>query len=365
MPGVITGIINGIQGSNAAHDAAKAQVQGYTNAASTVNTAVGNANPLIGTAAQNAATGVTGAASSAGRGALDAASAAGAGVTGAAGSAAQGVTDAAGGANSYLNPYLQGGASASQALSNLNLAGGFSFNPQDLQNTPGYQFQLQQGNRGITANAAAAGLVGSGATAKALANYDQGLAGTTYNQQYQNALQGYNANLNTFLPQASMGLNAAGAAGSNLLNAAQYGGNVNLAGQEYAGNAGQNAAQYAGTTGLQGAQYAGDIGFQGANEQASNLINAGLYTGNTQIASGNAIAQGDIGAANSWSNMLNGIGQAGNTIAGLGFGSGGGWSFGNIGSNLGNLNSFGGFGNLGGAANYGNAPGSYLSGIGG
>src|ERR1035438_109307 len=94
----------------------------------------------------------------------------------------------------------------------LSDSGQFSFNPSPLQNPPGYQFQLQQGNRGVSAGRAAAGLSGSGAAAKALGTFDQGLAGTTYNQQYQNALSGYQTNANTNLAQAGLGLNASNSA---------------------------------------------------------------------------------------------------------------------------------------------------------
>lgn len=298
MPSAITGIIGGIQGSSAAHNAADAQNQGYTSAAGTVNNAVSNANPIIAQAAQTAGTGVTNAATTAGAGVTNAATAAGTGVTGAAGNA-----------NDLLNTYIGSGNTASSQLSNLTSAG-FSFNPSDLQNSPGYQFALQQGLRGVNASGAATGSLGSGANIKGAAQYATGLASQTYNQQYQNALQGYQANVNSLLPQAQMGLQASGTAGSNLLGAAQYAGNTNL-----------NAAQYAGTAGINAAQYAGTAGINAGNQQASNLINAGVYTGNTQIGAANATAQGDLGAAAAWNTALSGIGQAGNTALAGGFGN--------------------------------------------
>jgi hypothetical protein len=178
---------------------------------------------------------------------------------------------------------------------------------------------------------AAGGLAGSGAAMKAGGQFAEGLAASTYNQQYQNALEGYKTNVTSLLPGAQMGLLAGGTAGTNLLNAAQYGGSTNL-----------QAAEYGGTAGMQGAQYAGNAGMWAGGQQASNLVNAGVYTGNTQIGSGNAIAQGDIGAANSWNSMLSGIGNAANTAFTAGFAPGGGWSPGNIGKNFGNLYAAGG-----------------------
>jgi hypothetical protein len=317
MPSIVTGIIGGIQGASAAHNAASAQEQGYSNAATSVNNAVSNANPLITNAATNAAGEVQAASGNAG---VEA--------TGASGAAATGATTAATGANQYLSPYVNNGAAASNALSNMTAAGGFSFNPTQatLQNTPGYQFTQQQGTKAVQNSMSAGGMLNSGAAGKAMANYQQGLANTTYQNAYGNALNAYNANVSSLTPQVSMGLSSSGQAGSNLVNAAQYGGSANL-----------QSAEYAGTAGMTGAQYAGTAGMSAANTTASNLINAGVYTGNTQIGSGNAQAQGDIGAANAWNGALGSIGTAANTAMVGGFSGGNGFSFSNIGNGLANM----------------------------
>ncbi|MGA3015942.1 MAG: hypothetical protein ABSF62_02400 [Bryobacteraceae bacterium] len=352
MPSLVTSIIGGLQGSSAAHNAANAQVGGYTNAASTVNNAVSNANPIISNAAGAAGAGVSTAAGNAG-----------AEATTAANLAQGGINTAAGNANATLSPYVANGTTASNNLNNLTSAG-FSFNPSDLQDTPGYQFQLQQGLRGVNASGAASGLLNSGATAKAADQFAQGLASTTYNQQYQNALQGYQTNVNSLIPGAQMGLSAGSTTGSNLMNAAQYGGNVGL-----------QAGEYAGTSGMQGAEYSGNAGMQAANSTAQNLVNAGVYTGNTQIGSGNAIAQGDVGAANQWNSMLGTIGQTGNSLLTAGFGGMGGsnpgtFSMGNMATGLGNLYSAGGWtgsggmpGSMPGGGSF--SPAGYYSPIGG
>jgi hypothetical protein len=68
---------------------------------------------------------------------------------------------------------------------------------QTLQNTPGYQFQLQQGNNAINAKAAATGSLDSGNTLLDLSKFNQGLAGTTYQNAVSNLmpfLQSSNAN---------------------------------------------------------------------------------------------------------------------------------------------------------------------------
>ena len=314
MPSLVTNIIGGIQGASAAENAARAQQAGYKQAADSVNSAVATANPIL-----------SGAAATAGEGASNAAANAGAGMSGAVGDARTGISQATRDANAVLDPYMTSGTAATNKLNNLTQAG-FSFNPTDLENDPGYQFRLAQGMKAIGNSTAARGLGGSGLALKGAADYSQQLAGTEYQNAYQRALGTYQANVNSLLPVAGMGLTAGTTAGANLTNAARYSGDVGMQG-----------AQYIGNTGLQAAEYAGDKGYAGARDVAGNLVNAGVYQGNTQIGSGNAIAQGDIGAANSWNQMLGGIGTAANSVFGMGFGSGGGWSFGNIGQNFGNL----------------------------
>jgi hypothetical protein len=292
MPSVITGIIGGIQGSSAAHDAADAQSRGYTQATNDVTQAVSQANPIIQGSASLASGDVTNKASA----------------------AATGMDNAMWGGNIELSPYRNNGHTASDNLSNLTSAG-FSFNPSNLESTPGYQFALEQGLKGVSNTMAARGLGGSGAEMKAGANYAANLAQSTYQQAFNNALSTYNTNVTSLLPQASMGLTAANLTAGNLMEAARYSGNTNLAGSEYAGNA----------------------GMWSGGHRASNLLNAGVYAGNAAANSGNAQAQGHINAANAWNGALQSVGNGLNPLALAGFGSGGGWSIGNIGPNLGSI----------------------------
>jgi hypothetical protein len=154
-----------------------------------------------------------------------------------------------------------------------------------LQNTPGFQFQEQQGDNAITAADAASGKTGSGNEAEALANYNQGLAGTTYNN--------YVSQLQPFLGAA--GNAASGVAGvdtglGNALNTnAQNLGQANLAGNVGIGNANANAALAPLTAGqnllglLGGAAKLGTgtanstIGGQAASQAGSQLMS--LFAG--------------------------------------------------------------------------------------
>lgn len=155
------------------------------------------------------------------------------GITNHSGSAAvQAQTDAASAANqtqwnmynqtrSDLQPYNQAGT---QALNTLQGSLGSltkSYNPSDLQNDPGYQFQMKQGLNALQNSAAARGNLNSGATLKAITQYGQNYA----QNAYQNALTNYNNDrsmkYNMLSGLVTTGQNAAaqtGSAGTNLAN---------------------------------------------------------------------------------------------------------------------------------------------------
>lgn len=101
------------------------------------------------------------------------------------------------------------------------------------KDSTGYQFQLNEGSNAITGNAASRGLLQSGATAKALTQYGQGIAGQTFNN-YLAQLGGLNSQQGA---TAQMGQNALGqvasagaAGGGGAANAIIQGGNAQAAG---------------------------------------------------------------------------------------------------------------------------------------
>lgn len=69
------------------------------------------------------------------------------------------------------------------------------FNPKDLQNDPGYKFQLQQGQEALDKSLAARGQFFSGNALKASQDYAQNFASTAFNQAYSRDLQNRNFNL--------------------------------------------------------------------------------------------------------------------------------------------------------------------------
>jgi hypothetical protein len=91
-----------------------------------------------------------------------------------------------------------------------------------LAQMPGYQFQQQQGNDATKRQASAMGLGLSGNTLKALSDYNQGLASTSYQQQLQNLLQPIDVGQASAAGQASAvqaGANNMGTIATNAGNA--------------------------------------------------------------------------------------------------------------------------------------------------
>jgi len=124
----------------------------------------------------------------------------------------------------------------------------------ELEQTPGYQFTLNQGLRAAQNAATSMGLGQSGPAIAGAADYAAGLASQTYQQQFQN----YWAN-NMNLYDMVAGLTTMG----------------------------QNAAAGVGTAGIQTARGAGEALMGGAN----------------------ALAAGQVGAANAWSGAAGNVGN--------------------------------------------------------
>lgn len=164
-------------------------------------------------------------------------------------------------------PWINAGTSA------LNTIGQITSTPYTLPTadeaaqTPGYQFQLQQGLNAVQAYEKASGLALSGAAVKDVNNYVQGTASTNYQNTVNNSLAARAANLNPLLSVAGLGQVSATGLNSNLTSAE-------------------------------------DLNTQTQTQTAQNVENA-------QSAAAQATASGYVGSANSW---LSSLGQVGNTI---------------------------------------------------
>lgn len=108
-----------------------------------------------------------------------------------------------------MDPFYQPGIVAQNALSYELGLGDRPADYRGFETTPGYQFQLDEGNANINALAGAKGGLHSGATLQALQRYGQGLASQEYGT-YLDRLTGVAAN----------GQNAAGTTAGAATNAA-------------------------------------------------------------------------------------------------------------------------------------------------
>ena len=125
-----------------------------------------------------------------------------------------------------LMPYQSTGLAATNALTAyMGLQQGqdptqslllSKFNPTQAQlaATPGYQWSLDQGLQATQNAAAAQGLGASGSALKGAANYAEGLAGTTYQQQFANDQTTKNQQYNQLSGLMSSGQNAAAQTGN-------------------------------------------------------------------------------------------------------------------------------------------------------
>ena len=143
-------------------------------------------------------------------------------------------------------PWLTAGTQALGAQQDLMGLGvnGAAGQLTALQSSPGYQFQLDQGNKGLTNSLAARGGMGSGASAVAASKYNQDYASTAYNNRL--------AQLSSL---STTGQNTATGMGAQAMNYANNASSTGIAGANTQANAGLVAAQ-ANQSGLVGASNA-------------------------------------------------------------------------------------------------------------
>lgn len=184
-----------------------------------------------------------------------------------------------------LSPYRAIGSTAADQLTSRlsDLTSPIVMDQATLEKTPGYQFNLTQGQRGVTNSAAARGLGTSGAALKGAATFATGLADSTYQQQFANAVTNQSNAYNRLSGLVNTGESAAAqtgvlgnAAATNVGNAQIGAGNAQAAGINATGGAISNLASnlggYAMYKGLYGS------GSSGTNNGSLASSTAG-YTG--------------------------------------------------------------------------------------
>jgi len=186
-----------------------------------------------------------------------------------------------------IAPWLQAGTQGVNSLASLlsNPGQGLltpwtqQFNAPtaaQAQATPGYQFAQQQGQNAIQNSAAAQGGLLSTGAQKTLDQYSQGLADSTYQQTYNNALTQYQQSYNIFQGNQTNTFNRLAA----------------LSG------AGQTAAQNL-----------GQLSQQASNTNANISGTTGQQVGGSMMAAGAANASGYAGIANAVNGGINSINQ--------------------------------------------------------
>jgi len=201
-------------------------------------------------------------------------------------------------------------------------------NLAELQATPGYQFQLEQGLQSVNNSAAAQGSLLSGRQVKAVNDYAQGQASTGYQAAWQRAQSAYqqafsnNQNQqNTQFSQATQNKNNQFSQLQSIVNNGQAAAGAQA---NYSSSAG---AQAAGVSQQQGNNQAGLAMAQGQNtanmyQGISNSVQsgAGAYAG---------MAGGGVSGNSGSAGTNNGIVQNnGNNVLGqqsMGFNNGRGW----------------------------------------
>jgi hypothetical protein len=165
-----------------------------------------------------------------------------------------------------------------------------------LAQTPGYQFTLQQGLQATQNSYAAQGLGTSGAALKGAANYSEGLASTTYEQQYQNWL-----NQNLLQTQTLQAQNQQQQAQSGLLMQQPQTVYNMLAGLTQ--------------TGAQAALGQGQIGTQLASGMGQTAQTGATAIGQGITGAAAASAAGTVGSANAINSAVSGLGGTGSNTA--------------------------------------------------
>lgn len=201
-----------------------------------------------------------------------------------------------------LAPYYAAGTTGLGTLANSLAPGGnlyntptldlsgFNFDPGDLTKTPGYQFTQQQGDAALQRNAAATGTLGGNA-AEAAETFGQGLASTTYNNAFNQALSTYGANTSSQISNYNAALSSQNALYSRLSGLAGIG---------------QSAAN----------TDVAALGGYGSAVTGTELGTAAQQS-NNQMGAGNAAAAGTVGSTNAWSSALGGVGSTAAQIAQL------------------------------------------------
>ena len=304
--GAVGSIWSGLIGASASKNAGETIAKADTAASTAAGTAGNQAAAATNLATNTGVSGINAATNTGTQGILNAGTTAASGVNAAANQGNTVAGNLLGGQLQNLSPYLSTGATGSNALNTLTQQGFSAPTAAQAAATPGEQFQMQQGLQGVEQTLNAQGGGATGGAEKALEQYGQGVASTYYQNAFNNALQGYQTNVNTAATGASQGLQS-----SQLANqAAQNYGNIynsnTVGAAQYGGNAGITTNTSAGQLGLQGATAAGQLGVQGAETAGNQNFQGTLAANNYFVNGAQATAAGILGQTQGYQNAING-----------------------------------------------------------
>lgn len=214
------------------------------------------------------------------------------------------INDSFGRGQAHLQPYQQAGSQALGVQGALSGAQGQAAFDAAYTQSPYIKFLQQQGEQGVTRNAAALGGLGGGNVQKELSRFNQGLAGQGLQQQIGNlgAISGMGLNAST------AGANMAGQQGSLLSGVTSQ--------------AGRDMANIANSTGQQVGNYAYGTGNAMAGDRfntglllAGNISNTANSMANLATTQGNNIGNAINGGASNLAGILRGAGVSQAEIA--------------------------------------------------
>jgi hypothetical protein len=201
----------------------------------------------------------------------------------------EGVNTAVTGAQGAVAPYQQAGTDALSTLTNLLQK------PQQYQYQadPGYQFRLAEGQKQINRMAAAKGASGGGGTAKALAQYNSGLASQEYQAGWDRWNQEQKQRQSGLGTLAGMGMQAGEYAGDVGMRGAQFNAGLDTQATQYGQNALMNAMQWQGNAGMNAQRWASE-----------NTLDLGNFLANLDLQRGKTRAGADLGNAANWADII-------------------------------------------------------------
>ena len=200
-----------------------------------------------------------------------------------------------------LEPYTATGRNAIQTLNAATGPGGDfnkTFTGADLENEPGYQSRLAEGAKALERSAARRGTLLGGRGLKEMERFSQGYASEEFGKAFQRFREDRSDRYGQLYNLANIGLRStetgigagetySGRAAGNIMNAGRYEGDTDI-----------DAATKSGEFRMRGIGAAGD----------SRMKGLGIW-GDVTTGGANAQAAATLGANNSVTNTLSGIGR--------------------------------------------------------